>query len=137
MGAIFLLLAAATPAAPAEVDAKHQDIPAVFQGEWTLSPQLCKEKRGPAFVTIGPRTISFYERRGFLDLAQLNEATEPPSFYGRFDFAANLSFSTETVRLDLRDGFLFITESSVTDADISTVGWYNCGTPDYRAKQTK
>jgi len=103
----------------------RQDIPDFYRGTWALSRAICKEERGPAFVTIGARTIDFYERHGYLDLAQLNHVSDTPAFYGHFRFVSLLNFSDEPLRLERNGDNLLITEGDV-DTPTDTAAWYRC-----------
>jgi len=105
--------------------ADRTDIPAAYQGHWALDAKYCSEP-GPASVHIGPRQIDFYERHGFLDLAQLNQASDPPGFYGTFRWAELLHFSSGVVRLEMSTGKLLITEASDPDAPTNQVAWSKC-----------
>jgi hypothetical protein len=125
---MLIAIAIALAAAPAEswVDPAHQDIPPQYRGAWALDGAQCSWTDGPAFVSIGARTIYFYERYGYLELAQVNELT-PPVFYGAFHFAENFRFSRETVRLDRVGEKLAITEGGAPDTPRSKILWHKCG----------
>ena len=103
----------------------RQDIPEAYRGTWSLDPKFCHEP-GPASVTIGARTIDFWERHGLLDLAQLNFVTEPPKFYGRFRWAALLRFTDGVVRLELVGSKLAITEAANPDTPRNAMLWSRC-----------
>jgi hypothetical protein len=121
MLAAALLLIAQT----ADPDASKLTIPPAYQGRWALDAASCA-KPGPANVTIGARRIDFYERHGFLDLAQLNEAEDPPVFHGSFRWVELLHFTSGVVRLEMENGRLFITEGSDPDAARNPMAWINC-----------
>ncbi|WP_267395537.1 MULTISPECIES: hypothetical protein [unclassified Sphingomonas] len=112
-------------AADSYTPADRTDIPAAFRGHWALDAKYCSEP-GPASVHIGARQINFYERHGFLDLAQLNWASDPPGFYGTFRWTELLHFSSGVVRLEIDAGKLFITEAADPDAPTNKVGWLKC-----------
>jgi hypothetical protein len=120
--AIALALQAANSTPPA---ADRIDIPSAYLGHWSLDATLCDEP-GPANVYISARRIDFYERHGFLDLAQLNEATEPATFHGMFRWVDLLKFSQSPLRLEAEGGKLFITQGNDPDASRNPVGWARC-----------
>jgi hypothetical protein len=119
---LLALLLTSTGPTPA---ADHTDIPAAYLGHWALDSRYCGEP-GAANVTIGARTVDFYERHGFLDLAQLDHAQTPPGFYGSFRWAELLHFSTHALRLEMVGGKLVITEGDDPDAPRSTAAWSRC-----------
>lgn len=107
------------------VDPDQQDIPAAYRGNWALDAKFCADA-APAVVTIGARRIDFHERHGVLDLAQLNEARDPPVFHGSFRWAELLHFSTGAVRLEMVGDRLAITEGADPDAARNRMLWAKC-----------
>jgi hypothetical protein len=105
--------------------ADRTDIPSAYLGHWALDRAMCTEP-GPANVYIAPRRIDFYERHGFLDLGQLNEATEPATFHGKFRWVELLEFSDSVLRLETAEGKLFITLGNDPDARRNPAGWNRC-----------
>lgn len=125
MRALGLALALiATPAMGQ--DHRSIDVPVAYQGTWALNSSFCSDASGPAIVRIGPRTLSFYEESGYLSLAQLNEVSDPPEFFGRFAFVHNLSFFEQTIRLRLASGKLFIDRNATADDEPSGIAWTKC-----------
>ncbi|HEX8585038.1 MAG TPA: hypothetical protein VF680_11575 [Allosphingosinicella sp.] len=120
----FILLAALPTAAIA--DPKTQDIPEEFRGTWGLSLEACRKGEGPELVRIGPRHIFFVDASGYLNLAQLNHISDPPSFHGEFSFAGELEFWRQVIRLDLTDGQLFITHLASREDEPSATPWVKC-----------
>jgi len=120
---LLVLFLAGAQVEPAPAD--QQDVPPTYRGHWALDAESCNAP-GPANMTIGARSIDFYERHGFLDLAQLNEAADPPSFYGRFRWAELLRFSTAVIRLELENNQLYVTQNDDPDAPRNTVSWTRC-----------
>lgn len=124
------LLIAARMTAP---DALHQDIPPIFRGTWAIVPSFCNEPNSPNVVRISARRVDFYERQGYLRLARLNDATDPPSFNGLFDIDALAEFSTERIRLDIENGKLFVSTDITPDDEPTRASWYRCSTdPDFQ-----
>jgi hypothetical protein len=119
IGLALLQAAAALP------NDRLTDIPVTYQGRWALSADFCNDP-GPATVEIGPRRISFYERRGYLQMGQLNAAGDTPEFYGRFQFAQTFKFWDETVELSLKDGRLIIDEQPGGTGNHPNMPWYRC-----------
>lgn len=120
---MFLVVAMALQVVAVPPD--KTDIPIAYHGHWALDVRYCTEP-GPASVWINARHIDFYERHGFLDLVQLNEATDPPTFHGTFRWAKLLAFSTSTVRLELGGGELFVTEADEPNAPRNPATWRRC-----------
>lgn len=102
-----------------------QPIPEVYQGVWALDAKYCADG-GEAVVDIGPRIIDFYERHGYLDLAQINEGTDPPEFYGNFRWVELLHFSQGVVRLRMVGDKLHITEADDPNAPMNPAAWTKC-----------
>ena len=119
------LLGQSESAAIDYVPADRTDIPVAFRGHWSLDPAFCNQP-GPASVRIGPRNIDFWERHGFLDLAQLNFATDPPTFHGNFRWVELSHFSSSALRLKMVRHKLSITESDDPDAPHNQVLWSHC-----------
>jgi hypothetical protein len=125
-GLIVLLVAGQASATDApDESADRVSIPVPFQGHWALDKQYCDEP-GAANVYVSPRRIDFYERHGFLDLGALNQATEIPAFHGLFRWVELLRFSSSSVRLEIVDKDLFITEGIDPEADRSKAAWSKC-----------
>lgn len=91
-----------------------------------LDVSFCRGEPGPASVLIEARSIHFYERHGYLRLGQLNEASDPPVFTGRFDFVQQGRFSDRTERLELAGSRLSITEADDPDAPANPRLWTRC-----------
>jgi hypothetical protein len=87
-------------------DADTQTIPAPYQGTWGARIGACTMGDSPDLVTIGPRRIDLYGAHGFLTLAQLNQVDDPPEFHGHFQFAGELRFWDEDIRLSLKGDVL-------------------------------
>ena len=121
----FLLPIMLQASIPSFATADRVDIPTPYRGHWALDPKYCDDP-GPANVSVGARTIDFYERHGFLDLAQLNDASEPPVLHGQFRWAELLHFSTSALRMEIDQGRLYITESEDPEADRSKGAWTRC-----------
>lgn len=114
-------------------DALHQDIPLIFRGTWAIVPSFCNEPDSPNVVRISARRVDFYERQGYLRLARVNDATDPPSFNGLFDIDALAEFSTERIRLDIENGKLFVSTDIGPDDEPTRASWYRCSTdPDFQ-----
>lgn len=122
--ALVLSLQAADGSPPL---ADRTDIPSAYLGHWSLDASLCNEP-GPANVHIAARRVDFYERHGFLDLAQLNEATDPATFHGTFRWAELLKFSQTSLRFEMAGGKLFVTEGNDPDARRNPAAWSRCPT---------
>lgn len=108
------------------IDHQHIDIPAAYVGRWSLDPTYCSGDQGPAVLVIKPRVLNFYERTGYLSLAQLNEATDPPTFHGWFEFVSNLRFSEQVVRLEMIAGKLRVTYGSDPEGPTNPGPWSRC-----------
>ena len=120
--ALVLTVQGADLASPS---ANQTDIPSAYLGHWSLDASLCSDP-GPANVHIAARRIDFYERHGFLDLAQLNEATEPATFHGMFRWVELLKFSQGALRLEMAGDKLFITQGNDPDAVRNGAAWFRC-----------
>lgn len=71
-------------------DPHDTDIPVTYRGTWAVSSAPCTE--AASVIEITARRISFYESEAYLRYAQLNHATEVPTFVGLYDLTGELSF---------------------------------------------
>ena len=75
-------------------------IPAAFHGRWGLVPADCTSTKGDAkgLITIGDKTIEFYESKGTLTKVTLNA---PENFTGTFAFTGEGQSWTNSQNLKL------------------------------------
>jgi len=75
-------------------------IPAAFHGRWGMVPADCTSTRGDAkgLITIGDKTIDFYESKGTLTKVTLNA---PENFTGTFAFTGEGQSWTNSQNLKL------------------------------------
>jgi hypothetical protein len=75
-------------------------IPAAFHGRWGMGPADCEPGRSDAkgLITIGDKTIDFYESKGTLTKVTLNA---PENFTGTFAFTGEGQSWTNSQNLKL------------------------------------
>jgi len=75
-------------------------IPAAFHGRWGMGPADCEPSRSDAkgLITIGDKTIDFYESKGTLTKVTLNA---PENFTGTFAFTGEGQSWTNSQNLKL------------------------------------
>ncbi len=90
----------ATAAANATESPEALAIPAAFHGRWGMVPADCTSTRGDAkgLITIGDKTIQFFESRGTLTKVTMNA---PENFTGTFAFTGEGQTWTNSQNLKL------------------------------------
>ena len=90
-------------------------IPAAFHGRWGMGPDDCTSTRGDAkgLITVGGKTIQFYEARATLTDVTLNA---PENFTGTFAFAGEGQTWTNSQNLKLTGSSNTLVRS---EADVS------------------
>jgi hypothetical protein len=75
-------------------------IPAAFHGRWGMTPADCTSTRGDAkgLITVGDKSIQFFESRGTLTEVALNA---PENFTGTFAFTGEGQSWTNSQNLKL------------------------------------
>jgi hypothetical protein len=103
---------AAMPAAPGTLA-----IPAAFRGRWGMNPADCTSTKGDAkgLITIGDKTIKFFESKGTLIKVVLNA---PENFTGTFAFTGEGQSWTNSQNLKLTNSSNTLIRSE-TDVDQS------------------
>jgi len=91
-------------------------IPAAFRGRWGMGPADCEAGRSDAkgLITIGNKTIDFYESKGTLTKVVLNA---PENFTGTFAFTGEGQSWTNSQNLKLTNSSNTLIRSETDVAD--------------------